>query len=131
MKISALKESLLPVFERHRSRLAAAYLFGSTPREESGPLSDIDIAVLLYPADRMQHGEFRLTLHADLCRALKRNDIDLVIMNTARNLFLLDEIIRQGVLLFDADSGFRVEFEAKILHNSIEFRTRRQEVMGV
>ena len=128
---NSLKSFLLPLFERYGERIKFAYLFGSAAREDAAPLSDIDIAVFLPRGTRKFYSETRLSIHADLCRMLKRNDIDLLILNTASNIILLDEIIRQGVVIYERDSNLREEFELKILHQAIDFKEQRYSVMGL
>jgi predicted nucleotidyltransferase len=108
-----------------------AYLFGSTARAESSLSSDIDIAVYLSEGSTESYFETKLALYADLCRALKRNDVDLVILNTASNLILLEDIIRSGIVLFDRARDVREDFELGVLHRSIDFKTQRLSVMGV
>ena len=57
-----------------------AYHFGSGAAGRSGPLSDVDIAVLLDPAARDETcGE----LEDALCRALRTDRVDLVLLNRA------------------------------------------------
>jgi hypothetical protein len=41
--------------------------------------------------------DLRLELYADCCRVLKRNEVDVVMVNKAKNLFLMDEIVRNGM----------------------------------
>ena len=67
-----------------RGKIAVAYLFGSSARGEAGPGSDIDQAVLLFDSAGSAGLELRIDIHADCCRALKRNDVDIVVLNTAQ-----------------------------------------------
>ncbi len=53
-----------------------AYLFGSSVRGHTGPLSDIDIAVLL--DGRVSPFDFRLRLSASLAQELGTEQFDLV-----------------------------------------------------
>lgn len=129
--MEAIKEALAPVFEKMSDRIAAAYLFGSRAKGEAGPASDVDLAVLLHESAGNCGQELRLDLYADCCRALKRNDIDIVILNTTRNLFLLEEVVNRGVVLYQNDIGLREEFEVNVMHDFIEFRDHRKKVMGV
>ena len=126
-----IKETLAPVFAKVNLSIAVAYLFGSSAKGEAGPESDIDLAVLLRDPAGNAGLDLRLDLYADCCRALKRNDIDIVVLNTARNLFLLNDVVCSGVVLYEADAGFREEFEVKVRHDFIEFRDHRKKVMGV
>ena len=67
----------------------------------------------------------------DFCRVLKRNDIDVVVLNTTTNIVLLDEIIRGGIVLVDRDIDLREEFEQKILHQAMDFKEQRIVFLGV
>lgn len=127
---SELKEKLAPVFERFRDRIVAVYLFGSTAKGEETPKSDIDLAVLLRGRDDADF-DLKLDLYADCCRVLKRNDIDVVILNRTGNLFLIDDIVCNGFVLFDADPEVREEYEVKMHHDFIDFRDHRMRIMGV
>ncbi len=130
MNIEEIKSAVLPVFEKYSGDVAAAYLFGSMATGSWYGLSDIDFAVLLHKKGKALYFDARLSLYADLCRALKRDDVDIVLLNTTKNLFLLDEIVRNGIVVFEADSGLRDEFECRVLHEAIDFRAHRSRVIG-
>jgi uncharacterized protein len=129
--IKNILDALQPVFEKYKDKIIFTYLFGSAARETGYPSGDVDIAVFLSDEGRKSAFDVKLSLYADFCRALKRNDVDVVVLNTAFNLMLLDEIVRYGVILYDADPDMREEFELKILHQAIDFKTQRLAVMGV
>lgn len=126
-----IKELLLSVFEKYRGQLLFAYLFGSTVTDNYTHLSDIDIAVFLSLEKGQPFSDTKLSLHADFCRALKRDNVDLVLLNTAKNIILLDQIVNDGIVLFDTDRDFRKEFEQKILHRAIDFKHQRMALMHV
>jgi len=126
-----IKTALEPVFQRVGDKIAAAYLFGSRANGQFGRMSDVDLAVLLTGEAVGAAGEIKIDLYLDCSRALKRNDIDIAVLNTTKNLFLLDEVVRNGIVLFDGDRRFREEFEVKVLHDFIEFKEHRMRVLGV
>ncbi len=106
--VAKLKEYLFSQRE-----ITAAYLFGSYVSERSGPLSDIDIAVLLDSAiNDKDYGLIKLHITTDLIRVLSFNEIDLVILNAAPPL-LSHEIIKRGKLLFSSDEKRRLEYTVK------------------
>ncbi len=121
-----IREKINKVLKRY-PEVAFAYLFGSEARGDKTPLSDLDIAIYMkeYSGDRV------LSIHADLARALKRSDIDLVILNRTRNLLLLEDIIRNGQLVYEKDHDLCVDFELRTIHLAIDFRTQRKAVMGI
>ena len=116
--------------KKYEKSVLFAYLFGSTARAENSLSGDIDIAVYLGGSTEAFF-ETKLALYADLCRALKRNDVDLIILNTAANLILLEDIIRTGLVLYDSAPDARENFELGALHRSLDFKTQRLAVMGV
>ena len=123
-----IKTLLTPVFHRHD--VAFAYLFGSVVEGNASPVSDIDIAVFVKSPDKDLF-DLKLDILADICRALKRNDVDVVILNNTKNLLLLENIIRNGVLLYDTLPDLREEFEIKTQHLAIDFKTQRRAMMGI
>ena len=130
MAIEDIKKTLFPVFERSGS-IRFSYLFGSMAKGEVAPLSDIDVAVYLSYVDREAFFDVKLSLHRDICRALNRNDVDLVVLNTVANNMLIEDIIRHGVVIYDRDIDAREDYEVTSLHQAIDFKTQRLAVMGV
>jgi len=131
MDTECLKSELAPVFSGYREEIVAAYLFGSTARGVTCPSSDIDIAVLTRNRDKKSGAALKFRLYADLCRSLKRNDIDLVLLDLSGNLILNDEIVRHGKVLYSTDDDAREEFELNVLHRCADFKFQRRYVMGV
>ncbi|MBI4654799.1 MAG: nucleotidyltransferase domain-containing protein [Nitrospirae bacterium] len=129
--VKDIKESLTPIFEKYRGLVVFAYLFGSAALKETTPLSDIDIAVYFGDVKERALFDLKFSFQADVCRALKRSDVDVLVLNTARNIVVLDEIIRKGILLFDEDKGLREDFELTVLHRTIDFKTQRLAIIGV
>ncbi|MHB1351640.1 MAG: type VII toxin-antitoxin system MntA family adenylyltransferase antitoxin [Desulfobulbaceae bacterium] len=125
-----IKNIVSPVFDMNANVLFA-YLFGSVVKGESSPHSDIDIAVYLRDVEPDAYFEGKLALHADLCRALMRNDVDLLVLNNANNLMLIEEIIRNGTVIYDLDRNARIDFEVMALHRAMDFKAHRYAVMGV
>lgn len=116
---------------RYRHDIVAVYLFGSRATREASPTSDVDIAILLKPGSVKQAAKLRFALYADLSRLLHRNDIDLVMLNTSRNLILQDTIVREGKLLYSADDEARIAYEVRTMHMCIDFKQQRKRNIGV
>ena len=125
-----IKNLLQPILEKYRDKIISAYLFGTGATGEMHPRSDIDIA-LLFSGTTGSYVDLKLSLYADFCRVLKRDDIDVLVLNTANNLILLDQVIRLGIVLFDRDKDLREEFEHRILHRTIDFKKQRFANMGI
>ena len=131
MDVEQLKIELAPAFGKYHEEIVAAYLFGSAAKGETSSSSDIDIAVLTRSSDKKNGAALKFSLYADLCRRLKRNDIDLVLLNLSGNLILNDEIVRHGKVLFTIDDEAREDFELNVLHRYLDFKFQRQYAMGV
>lgn len=131
MDAEKLKNDLTPEFAKYRDDIVAVYLFGSTASGVTSLSSDIDIAVLAHTSDTAGSGTLKLNLYADLCRKLKRNDIDLVMLNINGNLMLNDEIVRNGRILYSRNNEMREAFEQKVLHRAMDFKFQRHYAMGV
>ncbi len=112
---------LVDIFKDY-SYLAAAYLFGSCAAEKAGPMSDVDIALLLkepYPKGReLVHEEDYLSYR--ISKILSMNDIDLIDINN-QGLVFQHTILRTGKLIYDADRDFRIRFEADVLSKFCDF----------
>jgi hypothetical protein len=93
------------------SELVAAYLFGSTARDEHTDASDVDLG-LLYREDppRILASPPR-RLESRLALALRR-EVQVVVMNSAPP-DLLHRILRDGILCLDRDRSARIRFEVK------------------
>jgi len=131
MDIEQLKIELAAVFSKYREEIVAAYLFGSTAKGVTSLSSDIDIAVLSRNNNKINGAALKFSLYADLCRTLKRNDIDMLLLKLSGNLILNDEIVRHGKVLYTTDEEEREEFELNVLHRCTDFKFQRQYAMGV
>jgi len=92
-------------------------------------LSDIDLAFYAKPAQDMS--DLKLALYADCSRLLRRNDIDIVILNELRNLILADEIITNGVVIYDSEPDCRISYEVRVHHQTIDFKHQRKMLVGI
>jgi len=91
-----------------RSDVVAAIVFGSAARGDTRPDSDIDVAVL-FTREAAERGINRSELIADIMGVLKRNDVDVVILNRASPL-LLHRVVRDGHVVYAANQGALAEF---------------------
>ena len=108
--VERIKEAVVPVLTKH-SEVVAAYLFGSAGTELATAMSDIDIAVLV-DGDISLMDE--LLLSADVAVALGREDVDLLVLNSARN-DLQHVVISEGELILDRDPLKTSDFIEKVL----------------
>lgn len=114
-------EKLSDIFKEY-SYIAAAYLFGSCAAKKAGPMSDMDIALLLkapYPKGReLIHEEDYLSYR--ISKVLGGKDIDLIDMNN-QGLVFQHTILRTGKIIYDADRDFRIKFEAGVISRFCDF----------
>ena len=99
-----------------------AYLFGSYARDQAGPLSDVDIAVLLAgDPDAKRCFEMRLQLIGGVMDLLHFNDVDVIILNQAP-LALRYRVLRDGALLYCRDEQTRITFTARTVSEYLDFK---------
>jgi len=122
----------MPDFSLHNSALQnyfdsldtvlLAYLFGSYARDQAGPLSDVDIAVLLAGDPNAERCfEMRLQLIGGVMDLLHFNDVDVIILNQAP-LALCYRVLRDGVLLCGRDEQTRIKFTARTVSEYLDFK---------
>jgi len=103
------------------------YVFGSYSKGTNTKNSDLDIAVLLGNGhDPMD----KLALIGDLVSIFKRDDIDLVVLNSA-NPVLRHQVIKHGELIFEENEDVKVEFEVKTLREYMDMEYFRKVQMDV
>lgn len=92
-----------------------AYLFGSQVKDTVDHFSDVDIGIYL-DQNLTDEEKFKkqLLLISQLCSKLKREDIDLIILNKD-NVTINHSVMRDGILLFERDRMQRIDWEADIL----------------
>ena len=105
------------------SEIAFAYLFGSYATDEQTETSDIDIAVYLNNKSDFNFNKL-LLFHGDCCRALKRNDIDVLVLNTTKNLILLNDILTTGKIIYNSNQKLLDDFALRTSHAVHDFKER-------
>ena len=124
LNIAEHQEQLNRIFATHG--VALAYLFGSQAEAKAGPLSDVDIAVLLGPqVPREQWFDTQLDLISELTSLWHRNDVDVVILNQATPV-LAYEVVRFGQVLYEVEPGTRVDYEVAALRRYVDTKPLRQ-----
>jgi len=96
--------------------IISAYLFGSRARGNHSPISDYDFAVQLDESkiNKRKYADLKINLIGDLSRALKIDNIDVVILNGAP-LLLRHRILKDRKVLFCRSQLKRIRNEARIL----------------
>lgn len=117
--LNALKaDTVLDLFARHS--VVLAYVYGSQARDQAGPLSDVDVAVLFAPGLSKQV-RFRhvLVLTNELGAALRRDDVQVVDLQDASPL-LRHRVYYDGHVLYCPDDAVRVKFETTALRDYVD-----------
>ena len=113
LDLSKHREELHRIFAKHGVILA--YLFGSQAEGKAGPLSDVDIAVLLGPqVPKERWTAVQIDLINDLIGLFHRNDVDVALLNRATPV-LAQEVVRSGQVIYEAEPGARVDFQVATL----------------
>jgi hypothetical protein len=124
LDITKYEEKLEQIFSQHHVTLA--YLFGSQARGKAGPLSDVDIAVLLNPeVDREEWSQIQIDLMGKLMSLFQRNDVDVVILNQAKPV-LAHQVALYGRVLYQAQPGARADFEVAALRRYVDTEPLRR-----
>jgi len=117
---SGIRSKLIPELRNYfqrRTDVLFAYLFGSSAKGRTTPLSDIDIAVYLSDRDLP---ETRLDIIGDLMNILGTDEIDLVILNSAP-ISLQMRIIQNRQILADTSPFVRHAFESATMRTYFDF----------
>jgi len=114
-------ERLKPIFEDYHY-IAAAYIFGSYATGKKGPMSDVDIAVLLKRA----HPKGRDLIHEmdylayRIATALQVKEVDLIDLNR-QGLIFQHNVLRTGKLIYEADPEFRIKYTVQVISRYCDF----------
>ena len=120
--MNKIQHALVSVCQKY-PEIAFAYIFGSYATGEQTPMSDIDIAIYLEKQADFDFNQL-LLFHGDCCRALKRNDLDVLVLNTTKNIILLKEIISKGKIIYNTNQDLLDDIEIRTLHDFQDFKER-------
>lgn len=98
-----------------------AYLFGSYSKNEQTAKSDIDIALYLKDISL----DVQLQINYELSKLLKK-DVDIVILNSVKNIFLLESILKDAIVLKESEKRF--DFELLKGHEILDFKAFRRYI---
>ena len=115
----------LPALEAYfheRGDVLLAYLYGSYARGTAGPLSDVDVAVLLAgEPDARERFQARLGVTGAVMEILQRDDVDVAVLNEAPPA-LAFRVLRDGVLLYSHSDAIRRDYVARITIEYLDFQ---------
>jgi predicted nucleotidyltransferase len=121
-------EALLGAFFRERPEVDAVYLFGSAAAGTAGPLSDLDIAVLLSRSGLVQAAAdpgYSASLVADLTRRLGTDRVDLVLLHEAPPL-LAHRVIRGGRAIYIGNEQALHAFQFRAIQRHLDTKRLRE-----
>lgn len=118
-------ERALTKFLESRSEVQAAYLFGSLVTGRARQDSDVDIAILVSKeAMGRDPFQYRLDFMAELMGILKRDDVDLILLNQAPPL-LAHRVLKRGKLIFERSASARVAFQVRTVNRYLDTQPMR------
>ncbi len=120
---SISKEEIAPLFRAYPF-IAAAYQFGSTVRDLEGPLSDLDIAILVndeQAPSTIDLLRIELLLAYELQKQLTVSEVDLIALNGQR-IPLQYTVLRTGWLIYEADPKYRIRFTQRVVQDCLDFQ---------
>ncbi len=101
--------------------VVAAYLYGSHARGEAGPLSDVDVGVLLDERmDREERFRLQLKLFGTVEDAIGGGDVDVKVLNDVPQR-LAHEMLK-GDRLFARDLDVVLAFEVRVMDRVLDRR---------
>jgi predicted nucleotidyltransferase len=107
--------------------IVAAYVFGSVARGTAGPLSDVDVALLIQERHQ-RHSICDRTTDA-LCRRLHTSRVDVVLLTDA-TVPLRYRVVRDGRLLINRDPRVLERFIAQTVLEYLDFQPVRERAFG-
>ena len=116
LRIRKRLRQLQPLFHRFRVRLV--YLFGSQAIGHTGPLSDIDLAVL-WQKNEPSPMLASVKLQQAIRDRLRDERVEVGPLNT-QGIGFCFQVIRDGIMLYGTERE-RVRFEAKVLNEYHDF----------
>ncbi len=117
--IKQLKEQLAP-----HHNVVFGYLFGSYAKQTQHDRSDVDAALWLEDTSL----DAQLQINYELSKALKK-DVDLVLLNTIKNIYLLEEILRHGIVI--KENPQRIAFELRKEHEILDYKAFKRYINAI
>jgi len=107
----------------------AVYLFGSVARGTAGPLSDIDVGLLLEGPQKGHESVVDRATHA-LRRRLRTSRVDVLSLADAP-MPLRYRVVRDGTLVLCRDAAARQRFIAASVLHYLDFQPLRERAFAV
>lgn len=107
--------------------VVAAYVFGSIARGDAGPLSDVDVALLLSDANRAHEVHGRV--QDALSRELRTSNIDVIALADAP-MPLRYRVARDGILVICRDAARLERFTVESVMQYLDFKPIRDRAFA-
>lgn len=124
MQLDTQQKNKIINFTKKRTEIIAAYLFGSRATGKAGPLSDIDLAVLVDPArhdvNRYRYG-YQAFLITELMRILGTTELDVVVLNESPPL-LKFQVINHGEVIYYRSRSEMLDFHVRAFNEYQDFK---------
>lgn len=102
-----------------RDWVSAAYLFGSAAHGQ--PARDIDIGLVADSVPSEWAPELALAADLETASGIRDVELDVRVLNGGDPVFL-NNVLRDGFLLYEADRERRIMFEAEAMSRWLDFR---------
>ena len=120
---------IIQIIRAHYSSVQAIYLFGSYDTDKAWPNSDVDIALLLPPAEAKCAGPLALGNVRMTLERLLGKDVDLINLRRVSTVFQ-KEIIMAERRIFCVDAYATDEFEMLVLSYYQKLNEERADVLA-
>lgn len=114
-----IPDEVIQILENNN--VVLAYVFGSYAKDSESNYRDVDIAIYLDEPDKIKRFEIKCLLSSMLMKYFQKQ-VDIVILNDIKNLFLAFDIISEGIIILNKDINLKIFLEAKLLHQFIDFK---------
>jgi len=121
--ISEIQEAINESVEMISKELSISFilLIGSHAKEEQGPMSDVDIAIYIDPEKHVRNsltGSLKLGVYLE--KKLKREDIDVIVLNDALPTMKFNSI-NANIILYMQDEGVYEDFFVRSLSEYYDY----------
>jgi predicted nucleotidyltransferase len=121
-------EVIISAILRHHPRVQGVYIFGTFATAMERPDSDLDIALLLPPAEARKEKPFAFSACRDELESLTRRSVDLINLRETNTVFQ-NEIITEGQLIYVADEASIDAFEMNVLSAYQKLNEERADIL--
>jgi predicted nucleotidyltransferase len=126
MNLTASQISQIKTLLSKQSTVCAAFLHGSAAKNKMRADSDVDIALLLNPHEKMPAAE-RLSL-AGKIESIASHPVDIGLLSS-NNLIYAKEVIQHGQILFTHNPFLSERFMSTCLSLYADLQEERKEVL--